>query len=120
MQPNFKKNNDTGWIQCTPASSDIKIVDWSPLQYRKINEIVYICGAVKIINPTWAKAITQIPYEFAAEVDTICRTTDANNKLTTCALAQTGILTFLETSVDATDTSKTPTVFINLAMPTKK
>ena len=118
MKPNFK--NDTGWIQCTPASSDIQLVDWSPLQYRKINEVVYICGAVEISNPVWNKTITQIPYEFAAEVDTICRTSNANGKLTTCAMSMKGKLVFLETSDGKSNANMSPTVFINIAVPIKK
>lgn len=117
MQPNLKK--DTGWIQCAPASSDIQLVDWSPLQYRKINEIVYICGAVKITNPTWDKTISQLPYEFPAEADTICRTSNANNKLSICAMSAAGRLAFLETAVDTTNTDTAPIVFINMAVPVK-
>lgn len=116
MIPN---NNDTGWIQCIPASSDIELIDWAPLQYRKLNKIVYICGAVKITNPTWDKAITQLPYEFSAEADTICRTTNANNKLSICAMTVAGRLSFLETAVDTTNTDTAPIVFINMAVPVK-
>lgn len=114
----FKKIEDTGWIQCTPYSSDIEFIDWSPLQYRKIGKVVYISGAVKVTNPTWNKPITQLPYRFAQEIDSICRTTDANNKISTVGIAgNTGILSFLETSVDSTDTSTTPIVFINISVP---
>ena len=95
------------------AANELKNTD------RKINEIVYICGAVKITNPTWDKAITQLPYEFSAEVDTICRTTNANNKLSICAMSAAGRLAFLETAVDTTNTDTAPIVFINMAVPVK-
>lgn len=117
MIPN--RTFDTDWIQCTPFSEDITLVDWNPLMYKIINQIMYIQGTVTIAKPDWNKPITQLPYEFQSEVDAICRASGTNNKLATCALAPNGVLSFLETSVDATNVNTTPTVFINMAVPIK-
>lgn len=117
MQPSLK--NDTGWINCS-LELGIENIDWNPLQYRLIDNICYICGAVRISNPLFGKVITRLPYKFEKEFDSLSRNADSKDRASIISLNSNGDLDFLDYIVNNVQTTDIVTVFINISAPIKK
>jgi hypothetical protein len=67
---------DTGWTPLT-TTSDFESYSWGQLQYRNLNGVVSIVGALKVLNTTtWNTLVTTLPVGSRPpiEYDVVCRT----------------------------------------------
>lgn len=96
---------DTGW-QNVPLVSPTTTT-WNPLQYRKINNVVYLRGFISYnATPNWGTTLAQLPVGVRPlyERDLCGRTMD-RNAVTVVAVVPSGNINFLYDIGDESHTS---------------
>lgn len=94
--------DDTGWVNAN-VNSPASPISWSPLQYRRKGDTVFIHGGVTYgQTPAWETQLASIPAEFApqTEADFACRATGSEGT-TIIAITANGEINYLINSANS-------------------